>query len=116
MLFSARRFRGISATAATGPPTMNPSNPLGTVRSNVRISRQEREMREHLLEHIEGDGAPQQIVLNRPVLVFGRAEDADVRVASQRASRHHATLTRTGTDFVLADNDSRNGVFLNGVR
>ena len=47
---------------------------------------------------------------------MGRAADACVHLNSKRASRHHAFLRLGGTDCVLCDNDSRNGILLNGVK
>jgi pSer/pThr/pTyr-binding forkhead associated (FHA) protein len=77
--------------------------------------RRERELRQHCLEQIEGARAPRRIPLEGDEIILGRAEDASICISSPRASRHHATLTRRGTDFVVKDNDSHNGVFLNGV-
>jgi pSer/pThr/pTyr-binding forkhead associated (FHA) protein len=47
---------------------------------------------------------------------MGRAPDAHVRLSSKRASQQHAFLRVRGTDCVLVDNDSHNGVILNGVK
>lgn len=47
---------------------------------------------------------------------MGREADARVHLGSKRASRHHAILRLRETDCVLFDNDSHNGIFLNGVR
>ncbi|MEW6306594.1 MAG: FHA domain-containing protein [Verrucomicrobiota bacterium] len=87
-----------------------------TIPTNIVAARRDRDVRPHFLEQAEGEGAPQKFTLDRPQLIIGRAEDADVRVQSQRASRQHAILSRRGVDYVLRDNDSRNGVFLNGVQ
>jgi pSer/pThr/pTyr-binding forkhead associated (FHA) protein len=37
-------------------------------------------------------------------------------LSSKRASRLHALLRRRGHDCMLLDNDSHNGVLLNGVK
>lgn len=87
-----------------------------TIATNIIVVRREREVRPHYLEQTEGEGAPQRIQLDRKELVIGRTEEADVRVPSQRASRQHAFLTQRGTDFVIRDNDSHNGIFLNGIK
>jgi pSer/pThr/pTyr-binding forkhead associated (FHA) protein len=84
--------------------------------ANNKLLRRVRESRRHSLEQIDGVGALRQIVLEAGETVMGRAEDAGVRLDSDRASRHHAFLRVRGTDCVLCDNDSRNGIFLNGVR
>ena len=87
-----------------------------TIPSNIRVSRKERDVRPHFLEHAEGEGSPRRIRLDKPQLAIGRGEDDDIRVLSQRASREHAILCRQEEDYVIQDNGSRNGVFLNGVK
>jgi pSer/pThr/pTyr-binding forkhead associated (FHA) protein len=87
-----------------------------TIPTSIVVARRGRDVRPHSLEQIEGEGAPQRIVLDKPELIIGRAEDAGIRLPTQRASRQHAILKRQGVDYVIRDNDSRNGVFLNGVR
>jgi pSer/pThr/pTyr-binding forkhead associated (FHA) protein len=81
-----------------------------------KMLRVEREARRHSLEQIDGAGSPRHIFLEPGENVMGRAPDARVRVGSERASRHHAFFRLQGTDCVLCDNDSQNGIFLNGVR
>lgn len=87
-----------------------------TITATVRILRRERESRRHSLSEFEGDGTQKVITLNREETVMGRAPEADVRLSSKRASREHAFLRVRGTDCVLVDNDSHNGVILNGVK
>jgi pSer/pThr/pTyr-binding forkhead associated (FHA) protein len=87
-----------------------------TITATVRILRRERETRRHSLSEFENDGTHRQISLDREEMVIGRAADAHVRLSSKRASRHHAFLRVRGTDCVLVDNDSHNGVILNGVK
>ncbi len=95
---------------------MNTSRFEATIASKVSAVRSERETRGHALEQIDGEGAPRRISLESPQLVIGRAENAGIRLASQKASRQHATLDLRGMDFVICDNDSHNGIFLNGVK
>ena len=84
--------------------------------TNIVVARKERDLRLHFLQQTEGEGAPHRITLEKPKLVIGRSEAADIRLASERASRQHAILSRRQEDYVIQDNDSRNGVFLNGVK
>lgn len=49
-------------------------------------------------------------------LTIGRAEDRDVVVPDAASSRHHCQITQEGSEFVLHDNGSANGVFVNAVR
>ncbi|MBI5772732.1 MAG: FHA domain-containing protein [Verrucomicrobia bacterium] len=86
-----------------------------TIPTFVTAARRDRDVRPHSLSQIEGPGAPQEFPLDRAEMILGRAEDADVRVASQRASRHHATLTLRGGEYTVRDQGSRNGVLLNGL-
>lgn len=90
--------------------------PDATIPTTLVVARRERDVRKHYLEQIEGEGLSQRVTLIQEMLVIGRAEEADVRIPSQRASRQHAIIKRQGLDCAVRDNDSRNGVFLNGVK
>jgi pSer/pThr/pTyr-binding forkhead associated (FHA) protein len=49
-------------------------------------------------------------------LTMGRAEDRDVVVPDAASSRHHCQITLQNGEYVLHDNGSANGVFVNAVR
>ena len=49
-------------------------------------------------------------------LRIGRAEDNDIVLADLSVSRHHAELRTIGGLYQIADLDSHNGTFLNGIR
>jgi hypothetical protein len=83
---------------------------------HYRLGRRVRELRRPSLEQIAGEGAPRQITLGDGANIMGRDPDAQVRLESKRASRQHAIFRLSGTDCVLFDNDSQNGVFLNGFK
>jgi pSer/pThr/pTyr-binding forkhead associated (FHA) protein len=87
-----------------------------TATASARIQRRERAGRRHTLAESEGDFTHRTFSLNREETVIGRAADAQIRLSSNRASRIHAFFRVRGTDCVLVDNDSQNGVYLNGVR
>jgi pSer/pThr/pTyr-binding forkhead associated (FHA) protein len=87
-----------------------------TITGDAHILRRQRDTRRHSLEQFEGDGGARVVVLEGDEIVIGRAPEAQVRLTSKRASRQHAILRLRGTDCVLFDNDSHNGVFLNGVK
>jgi pSer/pThr/pTyr-binding forkhead associated (FHA) protein len=87
-----------------------------TITGNAHILRRQRDTRRHSLEQFEGDGGARVITLEGDEMVIGRAPDAHVRLTSKRASRQHAFLRPHGTDCMIFDNDSHNGVFLNGVK
>jgi pSer/pThr/pTyr-binding forkhead associated (FHA) protein len=95
---------------------MKPLDVNATLPINIVVARKERDLRLHFLEQTEGDGAPRRITLEWPQLKIGRAPEADIRLSSDRASAQHAVLNRRQEDYVIRDEDSRNGVFLNGVK
>lgn len=70
-------------------------------------------MPELSLEIVEGAGAGRRVALAGPVTV-GRGRDADLVLADELVSRHHAQLTPSGSGAVVVDLGSRNGTFVNG--
>lgn len=48
--------------------------------------------------------------------LLGRGPDADVHVADPKASRKHASIFFTGTEFRVRDESSVNGTLMNGSR
>ncbi|MEO0601113.1 MAG: FHA domain-containing protein, partial [Myxococcota bacterium] len=49
-------------------------------------------------------------------LSIGRSEDRDVVIPDPAASRHHCQLSQQGSEYMLRDMGSANGIFVNGVR
>ncbi len=49
-------------------------------------------------------------------LTIGRAEDNDIVLKAPGVSKHHAVVERGEHGYVISDNDSTNGVFVNGER
>jgi len=47
---------------------------------------------------------------------LGRSEDNDVVLDNPTVSRHHAVITKTNEGFLILDNNSSNGTFINGIR
>jgi two-component system response regulator AtoC len=87
-----------------------------TITATAKILRRERESRSYSLSEMEGGGTQNRISLCQKETVIGRDAEAHIRLTSKRASRVHAFLRLRGTDCVLVDNDSHNGVILNGVK
>jgi pSer/pThr/pTyr-binding forkhead associated (FHA) protein len=81
-----------------------------------RMLRRGRDSHRHSLELLEGEGALREITIEGKELTMGRSAETHYRLPSKRASRLHAFFRVRGTDCVLYDNDSRNGVYLNGVK
>ncbi len=54
-----------------------------------------------------------EVILDRDVLVVGRAPECDIILEDKFASRHHATIVREGNSFFVVDGGSKNGVTVN---
>jgi DNA-binding response OmpR family regulator len=54
--------------------------------------------------------------LEKPVTSIGRWEDNDVVIPDRWVSRYHAQVRCEGTQYILMDLDSKNGLFVNGKR
>ncbi len=66
---------------------------------------------------IEDDQGNKTVVnLVRDEYSLGRAEENTVRLTERNISRKHAALQRNGSGWLLSDNQSYNGCFVNGVR
>jgi pSer/pThr/pTyr-binding forkhead associated (FHA) protein len=65
------------------------------------------------LEIVEGAGAGRMVAVAAAVTV-GRGRDADLVLADELVSRHHARITPSGSGAVVEDLGSRNGTFMNG--
>jgi pSer/pThr/pTyr-binding forkhead associated (FHA) protein len=61
------------------------------------------------------DGREGQAFPLRGTVHLGRDKTNSVVVADQKVSRHHAMLTPVGNTYVLTDQGSANGTYLNGV-
>lgn len=67
-------------------------------------------------KQMSGAGAPANHLLTQNQIIFGRGNSADVSIDSRELSRRHIRVNRDGHEFIVTDLDSRNGLFLNGVR
>lgn len=56
-----------------------------------------------------------EFVLDRPSLVIGRTPENDIVLDHKSISRHHAKLIREGSQHVLVDLESANGVRVDGM-
>src|SRR4051794_26345161 len=52
----------------------------------------------------------------KQILSLGRNSDNDLVIIDTMASRHHARILFQGTETILEDNQSANGLVLNGER
>lgn len=63
-----------------------------------------------------GDNVIQTFELGQEPAKIGRARDNDIIVENLSVSRHHATIQFEDGKYLLIDNKSANGVFVNGVK
>ena len=69
------------------------------------------------LDMVTGPGAPRSYELFLEQVVLGRGIDADISVNAADLSRKHIALRRgVHSQYTVVDLDSRNGLYLNGVR
>jgi len=68
------------------------------------------------LEQVRGPGAPRRFGLALEETVVGRGQQSNVTIDSALLSRRHVVFRRSGPELSLADLDSANGVYVNGVK
>jgi len=78
--------------------------------------RMSRQARKPFLQLVEGPGAPRRFILNKPEMIVGRDKQADIPLPSAKVSRRHARITCRPHEVTIHDFESRNGVFLNGIK
>lgn len=66
----------------------------------------------HLLSLTDGPS----IMIDKPILLFGRHEECDVQLNSKKVSRRHCVLAQVNDYFIVRDLGSTNGVRVNGER
>jgi hypothetical protein len=54
--------------------------------------------------------------LSTDVMTLGRADDNDIIIKSESVSRNHASFRLTDDGYMIADNQSKNGIIVNGVQ
>lgn len=67
------------------------------------------------LEKANGGDRGRIIDLSRERMSVGRTIDNDIVLPSDHVSRVHAYFFRNGSSWFIADNDSKNGILVNGV-
>ncbi len=66
----------------------------------------------HLLSLTDGPS----ILVDKPILLFGRHEECDIQLNSKKVSRRHCCLAQVGDYLVIRDLGSTNGVRVNGEK
>jgi diguanylate cyclase (GGDEF)-like protein len=65
---------------------------------------------------IRGRSLGRRVELGSEPIVIGRGADTGLAIDDAHISRHHAKVARVPEGFTIEDLDSKNGVFVNGVR
>lgn len=65
---------------------------------------------------IRGPDLGRRIVLNKDEIVLGRSKSADAQIDESVVSRKHAVIRRRDSAFIIEDQDSKNGTFVNMER
>ncbi len=66
----------------------------------------------HLLSLTDGPS----ILVDKPILLFGRHEECDVQLNSKKVSRRHCVMAQVNDYLVVRDLGSTNGIRINGER
>lgn len=84
---------------------------------NVALLRMSAAQEPSSLQMVTGPGAPRKYDLWGQEVVVGRAVDTGIFINSNDLSRRHAAFRVTGPNqWTVVDLESRNGVYLNGVK
>src|SRR5436190_8613001 len=87
-----------------GTRTITMPAPSGTAASGIQ------------LVVVEGPTPGQAYPLRASICTIGRHQGCTVVLSSITVSRQHATISRQGNLFYVVDNQSSNGVYLNGQK
>ncbi|MCP4502209.1 MAG: FHA domain-containing protein [Deltaproteobacteria bacterium] len=87
-----------------------------TTEASVRLLMPERKDAPFFLRQLTGPGAPHDWSFMRDRTVIGRSKAADFAIDSPELSRQHICILRDGKSFKCLDLESRNGIYLDGVR
>lgn len=68
-----------------------------------------------VLQQLEGPAAGRAFELSQPQMSIGRTDDNEIVVQSSAISRRHAIIERQSDgNFIIRDNESKNGILVNG--
>src|ERR1700676_2405670 len=56
------------------------------------------------------------ILLDKPIMLFGRNPECDIQIDSRKISRRHCCIAQVNDYLVVRDLGSTNGVRINGLR
>ncbi len=84
--------------------------------SKVNVEAIRGEARVAVIEQTSGPGSPRSFELALAATVVGRDEAADIAIDSKELSRRHLRLVRLSDGYMCVDQESQNGVYVNGVK
>src|SRR5580704_15385697 len=56
------------------------------------------------------------ILLDKPIMLFGRNAECDIQIDSRKVSRRHCCIAQVSDYLVVRDLGSTNGIRINGIR
>lgn len=113
-----RAWRVESMIPSSEVASTDPFGPEETTSAGISspVPSVRRPTKPYLLQLIQGPGSPREYVLDLEQIVIGRSLQAHISVDSTLISRRHIVLEKTGPEYVVRDLESKNGMFLNGVK
>ena len=57
-----------------------------------------------------------EVELHNKTITVGRGRQCDIRIDNAGVSSHHASILKIGDRYAIQDENSRNGLFINGKR
>ena len=87
-----------------------------TTEAPIELVVANRRTQPYFLRQLTGPGAPKDWILAEGTVVIGRSKAADFTVDSPELSRKHIEIMRQGKEYKCIDLESRNGVYLDGVK
>lgn len=70
--------------------------------------------RHHRIICMTGERRGEVYYIKSKRVLLGRSKQADIAIYDSQSSREHAELSRVGSDYILTDLNSNNGVIVNG--
>ena len=66
---------------------------------------------------VTGNQDEKQFEINNPLITFGREKSSNkVCIDNKNISRNHFSILFDGEDYKIIDNNSTNGIILNGIK
>ncbi len=91
-------------------------NTGGTQTNSDRTKLEDTSRMEAKLIFNHGDANVDSIPLDKPLVTIGKGSDCDVVLNDKSVSRKHSVIKRIGAKFLIVDQSSSNGTYVNGER